>query len=413
MQAMPPTRASTLFDEAAQRGRTSVRERLRRLWTLSPALAQTAVAAGVAWAIATELAGHRRPFMAPVAAIIALGITYGQRTRRAVEVGLGVAVGVLAADLIARGLGTGPLQIILVSGLAMAAAVVLGGQSLVVNQAATSAVFITTVTVANGAPFQRFFDALIGSAVALAINLVLFPLEPVRLAQRAARPLLEELAAVLDDIAAALTAGDHDAAVDALVRARDLDGPMSRFAGAAAIGQEVALYSPLRRRRRPILARYADAASHIDLAVRNVRVLARGAVRAVDLEAHVPEDTVDALRDLAEAVRALAPALDDPQRTSQARELALTAAGRATLGLERTGNLSASVLVGPGPLDGLGPAAGARSDGPRRRRRGPPSGHARGARGPRRAAVAPASRLPPAGLPPLPSRELSRRRSAW
>jgi uncharacterized membrane protein YgaE (UPF0421/DUF939 family) len=346
MTAMPPLRASALLDEAAQRGRTSLRGRLRRLWALAPALAQTALASGAAWAIATELVGHRRPYMAPVAAIIALGITYGQRTRRAVEVGLGVAVGVLAADLMARWLGTGPLQIILVAGLAMAAAVLLGGQSLVVNQAATSAVFVTTVTVANGAPFQRFFDALIGSAVALAINLVVFPLEPVRLAQRAARPLLDELAAVLDDVAAALAGGGHDAAVDALLRARDLDGSVARFTGAAAIGQEVALYSPLRRRRRPVLARYADAAAHIDLAVRNVRVLARGAIRAVDLEAHVPRDTVEALHGLAGAVRELAPALDDPVRTARAREQALGAAGRATLGLEQTTNLSVSVLVG-------------------------------------------------------------------
>jgi hypothetical protein len=95
-----------------------------------------------------------------------------------------------------------------------------------------------------------------------------------------------------------------------------------------------------------VLQRYAQAAPHIDLAVRNVRVLARGAVRALDLEAHIPEETVRALRDLAEAVRTLAPSLDDAERNARARELALKAAGRATLGLEQTNNLSASVIVG-------------------------------------------------------------------
>src|SRR4051794_34306252 len=84
----------------------------------------------------------------------------------------------------------------------------------------------------------------------------------------------------------------------------------------------------------------------MDMAVRNVRVLARGAVRAVDLDAHVPEESVAALRDLAAAVTALAPSLDDPTRAERAREHALAAAGRATLGLERTANLSASVIVG-------------------------------------------------------------------
>jgi uncharacterized membrane protein YgaE (UPF0421/DUF939 family) len=203
-----------------------------------------------------------------------------------------------------------------------------------------------TVSTAHSAPLDRFVDALVGGAVALVANLVVFPLEPVRLAQRAARPLLEELAAVLDDVAGALQARDHDAAVDALVRARELDGPMRRFGEAADVGEEVALFSPLRRGRRPALARYRAAATHVDLAVRNARVLARGAVRAVDLDAHVPDDTIEALSDLAGAVRTLAPALDHPELTAAAREQAITAAGRATLGLERTGNLSASVLVG-------------------------------------------------------------------
>jgi uncharacterized membrane protein YgaE (UPF0421/DUF939 family) len=364
MDGMGQRRTTARLDEAAQRGRTSIRERAQRLWALTPALGQTGLAAGVAWAIANGIVGHARPFMAPVAAIIALGITYGERTRRAVEIVVGVAVGVLAADLLARWLGVGPLQIALVSLLAMSAAVVLGGQSLVVTQAAVSAIFITTVTVAHNAPFDRFFDALIGGAVALVVNLVLFPLEPVRLAQRAARPLLEELAAVLDDVAGALVARDHDTAMDALVRARGLDGRMAQFINAADVGGEVALFSPVRRGRRPALARYREAATHIDLAVRNVRVLARGAVRAVDLDAHIPDDTIEALCELAGAVRTLAPALDDPARTAEAREQTLTAAGRATLSLERTGNLSASVLVGQvrsmavDLLQGLGVAGG-------------------------------------------------------
>ena len=45
--------------------------------------------------VATELVGHPKPFFAPVAAIITLGITVGQRGRRAAELALGVAVGIV------------------------------------------------------------------------------------------------------------------------------------------------------------------------------------------------------------------------------------------------------------------------------------------------------------------------------
>lgn len=157
---------------------------------------------------------------------------------------------------------------------------------------------------------------------------------------------MAELAAVLRDIAKALEDSEHDAAVDALARARTLDPLSDRFKEAAQTGGEVVALSPMRRRHRAQLARYGVAAEQIEMAVRNTRVLARGSVRAVDLEAHVPDESIAALRDLAAAVTALAPSLDDPARAERAREHALAAAGRATLGLERTANLSASVIVG-------------------------------------------------------------------
>lgn len=339
-------RTAQLLDTAAERSRTTVRDRLERLWTVLPAVIQTAVAAAVAFTLARDLVGHKGPFVAAVSAIVALGITYGQRTRRAVEIVLGVAVGVFVSDLITLSIGTGPGQIALVIFLAMTSAIVLGGSRLVVSQAATSSALVATVAAPDHLTFARPVDALIGGGIALLVNLVISPVNPARLALRAATPLLDELGAVLRDVAAALESADHDGAVDALARARGLDPMMARFAEAAEVGVEVASLSPLRRGHRADLALYQREAEQVDLAVRNVRVLARGAVRAVDLAAHVPPETVAALRDLASAVVALAPDPVDAERAARAREHALSAAGRATLGFERTGNLSASVIVG-------------------------------------------------------------------
>jgi hypothetical protein len=80
--------------------------------------------------------------------------------------------------------------------------------------------------------------------------------------------------------------------------------------------------------------------------VRNVRVLARGAIRALMLDENVPPGVSDALRDLAAATRALEAALDDESQIERVREAAVRAAARGTRVLEGTGNLSVSVLVG-------------------------------------------------------------------
>lgn len=322
------------------------RERVTRLKNVLPAILETAFAAGAAWFVATEVFGHRQPFMAPVAAIIALGLTYGQRTRRAFEIAAGQALGVLVADVIVVTLGRGAAQIALVVALAMIAAVLLGGSRLVVTQAATGAAIVSAVVVGDHITFARFWDALIGGGVALVVNLVLFPVDPVRLARRAATPLLAELSAVFRDIAKALEDRDDDAVEDAVVRARGLEPLSARFTEAAAAGADTALWAPLRRRDRAAHARYAEAAQGLDLMVNDARMLARGVRRAVDLDANVPPETVHALRELSSSVLALAPSLEDPQRAARAREHALKAAGEATLGLEQTANLSVSIIVG-------------------------------------------------------------------
>ena len=82
------------------RAGTALPERLRRLGRTAPLLVQSAVGAGLAYFVASELLGHEQPFFAPVAAIVGLGATYRQRGRRAVEIVIGVAIGVGVGDLV-------------------------------------------------------------------------------------------------------------------------------------------------------------------------------------------------------------------------------------------------------------------------------------------------------------------------
>jgi hypothetical protein len=124
---------------------------------------------------------------------------------------------------------------------------------------------------------------------------------------------------------------------------------------------------------------FAVAAAQIDLAVRNVRVLARGAVRALSLADNVPLDVADAIEDLASAVLELERALDDDGSAEPVRGLALRAATTASLVLERTGNLSVSVIVGQIRSTAVDLLAGwratkrSRPSGPRSEREPPPA----------------------------------------
>ena len=116
------------------RSRRGLDEALRRLRTSALPIVQCGVAAGAAWLVAHDLVGHERPFFAPIAAVISLGVSLANRTRRAVELVVGVSLGVLVADLLISVIGSGWWQITLVVILAVAAAVFFDGGTLLVNQ---------------------------------------------------------------------------------------------------------------------------------------------------------------------------------------------------------------------------------------------------------------------------------------
>ncbi len=340
-------RGGALLEEAAERSKTSMRTRFERLVVAWRSLVQTAAAATIAYLIATEVVGHRAPFFAPVAAIITLGITFGQRRRRAVELALGVALGIAIADglVLLIGTGVGALAVVLL--LAMSAAVFLGSGQIFATQAGVSAVLIAVLQPPGGGlSGARFVDALVGGGVALVVNSLLLPADPLQLMRRAAEPVLDELAMTLERIAQAIETGDQEEAERALLRARDLDELEADLQEAVSVSRETASLAPVRRRTRGHVDLYADAATQIDLAIRNVRVLARGVVRGARLGENLPPAVAAAIRDLAEAVSKLREALADPDRAEAVREPALRAAARATLVLEETGNLSVTVVVG-------------------------------------------------------------------
>jgi uncharacterized membrane protein YgaE (UPF0421/DUF939 family) len=338
--------AGPLLEEAAERSRVSMRTRLERLRLSWRSVVQAGVAAGVAWVITTEVFGHPRPFFAPVSAVIVLGLTIAQRGRRAVEVAVGVAVGIAVGDLLVLWIGVGAAQLALVVMLAITIAILVGSGQMMANQAAVSAALVATIQPpTNGVTFARFLDALAGGATALVVSGLLLPVNPVGVVRRAARPVLDELAATLDDIAVTILTRDRGLAEAALLRARGIDELGDRLEDAVNVSRETTRYAPPRRRFRGQVEDYAEAAARIDLAVRNVRVLARGTIRAVRLNENVPPETADAVRDLAAAVRAFSEAIETGA-VETVREPALRAAATATRVLESTGNMSVNVIVG-------------------------------------------------------------------
>ena len=305
------------------------------------------MAASLAWLVATEVVGHPRPaFFAPISAVVTLGLTVGERRRRASSWPSASPVGIAIADALVVAIGTGTWQIGVVVALAMVAATLLGGGPLLrLPGGRLGRPGGDAQPPSGGVDFGRSLDALVGGGCAFAVSSLLLPVNPLRLLRESAGPVLDNLVEALEQLTEALTTrrpAAADAALLALARAEGVhDGLVDTLETA---GEAVRL-SPQRRGALSGFDRYAVAVGQLGRVIEDVVALARGSMRAINVDDSVPPEAVQAIDELAAGARALKEYLDghDP---GAARAAAVRAAALANAVLESTGNLSAVHIVG-------------------------------------------------------------------
>lgn len=273
---------------------------MRALRYMALPILQCGIAAGVAWLVATRVFGHERPFFAPIAVIICIGVGLGQRRlRRVVELVVGVSLGIGIGDLIVLAIGTGPWQIALVVVLAMTAAVLLDGGPLITVQSGASAVLVAALLPANQSGLDRMVDALIGGLLGLAA-VALLPGNPPEVARRHARQMIMALASGLTTAADAIDARDPDVAVQELRRIQSQQA-IEEYRDALRTARDILAIAPVHWRQRQPLRAYISAAEPLDSALRNVRVLLRRTRSALADDEPVPAAIPAALRQLSAA----------------------------------------------------------------------------------------------------------------
>lgn len=314
-----------------------------RLRDRSWLIVQAAVGAALAWFVAVELLGHPLPFFAPVTAMVCLGLTYGNRVRRVLELTFGVAIGVLVGDVFVHLFGSGVWQIGAVTLIAMSLAVLAGAGQLLMLQAGIQGVIVTTLVAGEGRAFERWLDAVVGGLVALVIAVLAPGRMTVRRPRQQAIGVIGHLAVILGSTAEALRQRDADGADQALQAARGLEPELDALREAAAEGLAVARLAPLRRGHRPGILEISTLVEPLDFAIRNVRVLVRRAEVALSESEPVPDSYIDLVDELAMAAQHICDELSAGRSATEAREDLVHLARHATWG-HRGAALSAEVM---------------------------------------------------------------------
>ena len=327
----------------AERGRMSLRARMARLRAKGWVIGQCAIAAGVAWWLAADVLNHTLPFFAPIAAVVSLGMSYGQRQRRVAEVTVGVALGVLLGDVTTHLIGSGGPQIALIVAAGMSIALLLDAGQLLIIQASVQGVVVAALAPAPGDAFLRWTDALIGGAVALVAATVV-PGAPLRKPRDQAAVVVRKIADLLRSSADRVVDADADLALAVLRDARATDVLIAELRAASQEGLSVVSSSPFRRRHGKHQRQLAELVEPLDVALRNTRVVVRRVAVASYRGEPVPVSYGTLMRDLATLSERVADELvADRMATAVIEDL--VALGLATAAVEHSDNLSAEVIL--------------------------------------------------------------------
>lgn len=172
--------------------------RVRDVWFY---LLQTSVGAGLAWYLAHDVLAHPQPFFAPIAAAVSLSTSSVLRAQRAIQMIVGVTLGIGTGILVQALLGPGAVSIGIAALVALVAAVFIGqgyiGQGMMfANQTVVSSILVLALY-RGGVGWERIVDALIGGGLAIVIAIGLFPANPLVVLRSARVEVLHTLHAVL------------------------------------------------------------------------------------------------------------------------------------------------------------------------------------------------------------------------
>ena len=287
-------------------------------------IVQIVVAATGAFSFALYVLGHPAPLLAATVCVSSLGLVRDARPRRVLETVLGMLVGILVAEVLLLVAGPGWWQLALALGLTLAVARFLSPQASFAIAAAIQSLIVMVIPA--GGPFLRLVDGVIGGVAALLVT-ALIPRNPRKAETADGRRLFAAMDSAVGALAQALRRGDRIRAERGLQKARGLQGVVDDWKGSLESGLAIARISPFLRRQRFELARHERIRQSMDLATRNLRVVARRVVYLCDDGVARPV-AADVLGELARVCELIGQSLDDISLEPIAQQTLRAVAGR-------------------------------------------------------------------------------------
>ncbi|MBS2966106.1 hypothetical protein KGA66_23880 [Actinocrinis puniceicyclus] len=236
--------------------------------------AKAALAAALAWGVASEVLRVRDPVLASVAALVVVQVTLYQSVRRAIQYSAGIVAGMVGALAIGRYLGVNMLtmSLIVVFGLVLGRSLQLGTQ---VTQVAVTGLLVLAFGSSYG--LVRVLDSMVGAAIGVVVNILIAPPTFARTAAKELADLADDLASLCASVARRLPGQwSHEQARGWLDRSRELGASARAARKIARQAEESLKYHPRKSVHLDDVHRVDEAATALDHVATQFNSLMRG-----------------------------------------------------------------------------------------------------------------------------------------
>ena len=294
-----------------------------------PAIVQLVLAVSVSYALTHVVLGHAVPLLAVTVTLTSLGLARDARPRQVLETAVGVVSGIALSELLLLVLGKGLWQV----GVVLLVVLVVGRfaspSAGFTIAAATQSMLVVLLPDPDGGPFVRSVDGSVGGLVALAVT-ALVPRGVVRTVHRDAQALVAELDGALGALVDALLTDDVRRADAAVRRLRATQPLLDAWGSSLDAARSTARFSPFLRPRAAHLLQVEELRRDLDLAVRNLRVIARRIDTSIG-DGRVRTEVAGVVAELRVAVQLLGASVEEPGRGDDPRGDALRGDARERL----------------------------------------------------------------------------------
>lgn len=237
---------------------------------------KTALAAAIAWWLASLISKNPYPYFAPLAAILTLQMTVADSLVKAMQRIIGVIGGVAVSMLAIHWLGLNAFSIGMVVLLGMSLSTALRLNPQIVSQIAVSSLLVLAFGRTPGYALDRIIETVLGSAVSVLISAILVSPDTTPAAQQEIVRINSELADILRSIGKSDIANQTPSRyLPHLERARSIFKAIETARQSIRLAEQNLRYNLFARKKRLRLHELVESLVQLERIAVAVRVMAR------------------------------------------------------------------------------------------------------------------------------------------